>query len=131
MALFHFSEFFIMSQVTTTPPVTVLCYTTFNHIYNCYNGFHYYGQSNSFGSACCGFATTTYPRGHKEGCYRPHYCATATSLIPDSFSGLCHGSSLGEISFLSSASQQFLYVDVCYSVWCLLSDSDVVTIFTS
>ena len=47
--------------------------------YNCYDGVHVCGPNDAW----CSSASTVAPRGHNEGLYWPHHCATATiSLSP-------------------------------------------------
>ena len=75
-------------------------------------------------------------RDHSEGFCWPHHFGTATTSVPDAFSGicqLCQDSFAGTFLFQNRASHRFLllYAGVCYGVCFLLSGAHVAAMLTN
>ena len=113
-----------VTAITTTVPVTVVCFRFITHWYDCYNGCNLCGHS-SIESAWYSSATTADPEGHnRDTVVALPLCCSINSISPRCLSGICqfcHGSSSDEFS-LSELSLPLIHYGVCWCMlWCLLS----------
>ena len=81
----------------------------------------------------CGSAAATDADRHNEDCSWPCHCVTASTLVPGAskvYANYAVGSPQLTYSSEFSISPIIFYVGICYSVFFLLSGSDIASIFT-